>query len=72
MSRKKTTYTGTIEHTEQPTKPPTIRWEVWLQQDGGMYRLLSDQHLRVTAAELEARPLPGGWARLVVTPEADA
>jgi hypothetical protein len=71
MSRKKTTYTATIEHTEQPTKPPTIRWEVWVLE-GETFRLLTDQHLRLTAAELDARPLRAGWARLVVTPEADA
>jgi hypothetical protein len=68
--RTTTSFTATVEKTEQPTRPPTIRWEVWVLE-GDSYRLLSDQHLRVTGDELAARPLPGGWGRLIVTPEGD-
>jgi hypothetical protein len=60
------TFTAAVEMIEQPTKPPTTRWEVWIES-GARYRLLSDQHLRLTADELEARPLRAGYGRLVVT-----
>jgi hypothetical protein len=68
--RTTTSYRALIQHTEQHTEPRVARWEVWLQE-GDAYRLLSDQHLRVTEDELAARPLPGGWGRLIVTPEGD-
>jgi hypothetical protein len=65
--RTTTTFTATIEHTEEPTKPPTQRWEVWLQEpDGDVYRLLQDKHVRRTADEIAARPLRSGFGRLVV------